>query len=211
MTTTPPEPPPEDERPAAAPGTPGGSAAPPPPPAGGGYGAPDPGQAAPAPGYGTPPAGYGAPGQGYGAAGQGYGDPAGYPAGAPGPGGTYADWPKRAYSALIDFVGPSLVAAIFYRASGGLGTLLYLAALAWAIYNAYLGGSTGQSYGKKIAGTRLILEATGQPPGGGLGIGRYFLHILDALPCYVGFLWPLWDSKRQTFADKIVKTVVVTV
>ena len=63
---------------------------------------------------------------------------------------------------------------------------------------------------KKIAGTRLILEATGAPPGGGLGVGRYFVHILDAIPCYVGFLWPLWDSKRQTFADKILKTVVVT-
>jgi hypothetical protein len=45
--------------------------------------------------------------------------------------------------------------------------------------------------------------------GGGMGIGRHLLHILDALPCYLGFLWPLWDGKRQTFADKIVKSVVV--
>ncbi|MDQ1539752.1 MAG: hypothetical protein QOH29_478, partial [Actinomycetota bacterium] len=28
---------------------------------------------------------------------------------------------------------------------------------------------------------------------------------------YLGYLWPLWDSKRQTFADKILKTVVVNV
>jgi uncharacterized RDD family membrane protein YckC len=53
--------------------------------------------------------------------------------------------------------------------------------------------------------------ATGQPVGVGLAIGRYFVHILDALPCYLGFLWPLWDSKRQTFADKILSTVVVKV
>ena len=33
-------------------------------------------------------------------------------------------------------------------------------------------------------------------------------HILDALPCYLGYLWPR-DRKRQTFADKIVKTVVI--
>jgi hypothetical protein len=32
---------------------------------------------------------------------------------------------------------------------------------------------------------------------------------LDSLACYVGWLWPIWDSKRQTFADKIMKTVVV--
>ncbi|MGZ4604166.1 MAG: RDD family protein [Kineosporiaceae bacterium] len=144
---------------------------------------------------GAPPAGHGAPpAPGYGA-----------------PAGALADWPLRAYSGLIDWFGPGLVAGVIYQGSNGLGSLLYLAALAWAIYNAYLGGQTGQSFGKKIAGTRLVVEATGQPPGGGLGIGRYFLHILDALPCYLGFLWPLWDAKRQTFADKILKTNVVKV
>jgi uncharacterized RDD family membrane protein YckC len=205
MTTTPPEPPPEDDRPAAAPGAPGGGPVPPPPPAGGGYGAPQ-------PGYGTPAPGYGDQGAGYGTPAPGYGDPAGYPAGAPMPAGNYADWVKRAQSGLIDFFLPNLIAAGFYSGvNRGLGSLLWIAALAWAIYNAYLGGTTGQSYGKKIAGTRLILEATGQPPGGGLGIGRYFLHIIDSLPCYLGFLWPLWDPKRQTFSDKILKTVVLTV
>jgi hypothetical protein len=54
-----------------------------------------------------------------------------------------------------------------------------------------------------------VLEATGQPVGGGLGIGRYFLHIVDSIPCYIGYLWPLWDAKKQTFADKLVKTLVV--
>jgi uncharacterized RDD family membrane protein YckC len=132
----------------------------------------------------------------------------GHPGGAPA-GGDYADWPKRALSGLIDWFGPGLVAGLVYQGSRGLGTILWLAALAWALYNAYLGGQTGQSYGKKIAGTRLISEATGAPPGGGLGIGRHFVHIVDGIPCYVGFLWPLWDSKRQTFADKILKTVVV--
>jgi uncharacterized RDD family membrane protein YckC len=32
--------------------------------------------------------------------------------------------------------------------------------------------------------------------------------VLDGF-CYVGYLWPLWDDKRQTFADKILGTVVV--
>jgi len=35
------------------------------------------------------------------------------------------------------------------------------------------------------------------------------LHILDALPLFLGFLWPIWDAKKQTFADKIIKSVVV--
>ena len=38
---------------------------------------------------------------------------------------------------------------------------------------------------------------------------RKLAHILDALPCYVGYLWPLFDAKKQTFADKVMNTVVV--
>ena len=38
---------------------------------------------------------------------------------------------------------------------------------------------------------------------------RYLLNIVNAIPCYLGYLWPLWDSKRQTFADKIMSTYVI--
>jgi uncharacterized RDD family membrane protein YckC len=38
---------------------------------------------------------------------------------------------------------------------------------------------------------------------------RDICHIVDAIICYVGFLFPLLDAKRQTLADKIVKTVVI--
>lgn len=213
MTQAPPPPPSDPNDPL---GSPGGSVPPPPPSPpvappppvapSGGY-PPPAGADEPPPGYGAPPAGFGtAPPP---PAGGGYGEaPMGYGAGA-GAALSYADWAKRALGALIDFVVPAIVAFLIGRASTGLGLLANLAALAWGLYNAYLGGQTGQSYGKKMAGTRLISEATGAPIGGGLGIGRYFVHILDAIPCYVGFLWPLWDSKRQTFADKILKTVVV--
>ena len=34
--------------------------------------------------------------------------------------------------------------------------------------------------------------------------------ILSALPCFLGYLWPLWDAKKQTFHDKIVNTYSVT-
>jgi uncharacterized RDD family membrane protein YckC len=103
-----------------------------------------------------------------------------------------------------------LVAIFFQLAiSRPLGALLSLVALGWGLYNAYLQGDTGQSVGKKQAGIRLVREADGQVIGGGPGIGRFFLHIVDAIPCYIGFLFPLWDAKKQTFADKIMNTVVV--
>ena len=35
------------------------------------------------------------------------------------------------------------------------------------------------------------------------------INIVNAIPCYLGYLWPLWDAKRQTFADKIMSTYVI--
>jgi hypothetical protein len=32
-------------------------------------------------------------------------------------------------------------------------------------------------------------------------------HIIDGAICYIGYLFPLWDAKRQTIADKIMTTV----
>ena len=147
-------------------------------------------------GYGQPPQ-YGGPG--------GAMPPPGQWAGPP-----LASWGERVVANLIDYTGPVILAVFVQTAiSYSLGLLLSLAAIAWGLYNAYLGGSTGQSTGKKSQGLRLLREADGQVIGGGLGIGRFFVHIIDAIPCYLGFLWPLWDAKKQTFADKILATVVV--
>ncbi|WP_033345240.1 RDD family protein [Catenuloplanes japonicus] len=86
----------------------------------------------------------------------------------------------------------------------GLGGLL-------ALYNqVWLQGKSGQSWGKKALGIKLISENDGQPIGPLLVFVRAICHILDGLPCYIGYLWPIWDDKNQTFADKIMKTVVVT-
>ena len=59
---------------------------------------------------------------------------------------------------------------------------------------------------------RLVRSDDGQPVGGAVALLRDLAHLLDALPCIlfpIGFLFPLWDTKRQTFADKIMNTVVV--
>jgi uncharacterized RDD family membrane protein YckC len=121
-----------------------------------------------------------------------------------------ADWGTRVASYAIDFIALSVIANIVSAGSQTLGTLLSLVAFAFGIYNAWLNGATGQSVGKKIMGTKVVGEATGQPIGGGLGIVRYLAHILDAIICFIGFLFPLWDAKKQTIADKVMKTVVIT-
>jgi uncharacterized RDD family membrane protein YckC len=112
-------------------------------------------------------------------------------------------------SGLIDYFVPWVIASIFFRINAAIGVFVWLATLAWILYQQYQAGITGQSIGRKTIGLRLLGEQTGQPIGGGMAIGRYFLHILDALPCYLGYLWPIWDPMRQTFSDKILHTVVI--
>ena len=68
-------------------------------------------------------------------------------------------------------------------------------------------GRTGSSLGKTVMKFKVVSERTGQPIGVGTSILRQLAHALDSLVCNVGYLFPLWDAKRQTIADKVMKTV----
>jgi len=92
---------------------------------------------------------------------------------------------------------------------GILNILGFLVGIAASLYLCYMEGTTGQSFGKKAVNIRLVREQDGQPIGFGLAVVRRIAHVLDEIVCCVGFLWPLWDAKKQTFADKIMTTVVV--
>ena len=70
-----------------------------------------------------------------------------------------------------------------------------------------IAGRTGQSLGKRVTKIRLIGEETQAPIGARNAFIRDLVHILDWLTV-VGYLW-LWDDEKQTFADKIMKTIVV--
>jgi uncharacterized RDD family membrane protein YckC len=136
-----------------------------------------------------------------------------------------AAWPQRVIAYLIDFVVaivPPLAAGAVLdpgpgRAMSETASVVYL--LLWFlgpaiwIYNRWVQqGRSGQSWGKQLLNIRLARADDGQPVGGAIALLRDLAHLLDALPCIlfpIGFLWPIWDTKRQTFADKIMNTVVV--
>jgi uncharacterized RDD family membrane protein YckC len=144
------------------------------------------------------------------------------PAGYSGAQGTLAEWPQRAAATLLDgaivlvgYVAIFIVAFIVGKIVGVLGALVlivgYLAVLTYAVVQLVKQGNTGQTIGKKVVGLKVVKEETGQTIGPGLSIGRQICHFVDSLICYVGWLFPLWDAKKQTIADKLVGTVVVQV
>ncbi|HLL67709.1 MAG TPA: RDD family protein [Micromonosporaceae bacterium] len=86
---------------------------------------------------------------------------------------------------------------------------LYLVAALVGAYNRwYLQGKTGRSWGKKTLGIKLVGEATGQPIGPLMAFVRELAHTIDGIICGIGYLFPLWDAKKQTIADKLVTTLV---
>lgn len=189
--------------PPSAPSAPGGFPPPPPPPGDGGFGAPPPQP------YGSQPA-----------FGGGYGQQPAYGGQAAPAAGPYAEWPQRVLASLIDgaiviagYIVVIIVAAIFGKVADGLGVLVlfvgYLGVLGFAIWNQILvQGNTGQSIGKKQIGIKLISEPTGQPLGPLMTFVRAIAHVLDSI-CLIGYLWPLWDEKKQTFADKVMTSIVI--
>ncbi|MYQ77979.1 MULTISPECIES: RDD family protein [unclassified Streptomyces] len=172
------------------------------------------------PGYGYPQAPQGVPQQGYG-----------YPTAPPVPGGDYGQqpgygarpplsgWWRRVGAIVIDGIVIGIPYGILLGIGGGVGggagsAIVFLGivvGIGGGLFKLYKEGTTGQWIGKKALGISLLREADGRPLGFGMAFVRYIAHFLDSLACYLGWLWPLWDDKNQTFADKICSSVVVRV
>jgi Mce-associated membrane protein len=65
----------------------------------------------------------------------------------------------------------------------------------------------GWSVGRAVVGIR-VLRADGQSPGALTLVLRDVAHLLDTAAVFVGWLWPLWDQRRRTFADLLLRTEV---
>jgi uncharacterized RDD family membrane protein YckC len=197
----------------------------PPAPPPGNYPPPPPGN------YPPPPPGSGAyPPSGYGAVPNAVGNLAPQ---------AYTSWIARVGAVIIDSIPPGVVVGIALAiafgtgnnecvasedgyggsctsAFSGVGVLVlfvaWLAALAYTIWNyGYRQGTTGSSIGKSALEFKVVSEATGRPIGFGLSIVRQLAHFVDSAICYIGYLFPLWDAKRQTLADKIMNTVCLPI
>ncbi|GAA1957681.1 RDD family protein [Kitasatospora viridis] len=125
---------------------------------------------------------------------------------------SYAHWSVRVVAFLIDWLAcaaPNIIAGVVDPDSTGLQVGLLFLSVALLAYNRwYLGGRTGQSWGKQLMDLHLGGLADGEPIGPPRAFLRDVAHLLDTLPCYLGWAWPIWDRRKQTFADKVMSTAV---
>jgi uncharacterized RDD family membrane protein YckC len=148
--------------------------------------------------------------------------------GGSGPSGPRAGFGSRLGAALVDWVITTAVVQgialatgnnlfeytrtdasveFHFRATGWLAIVLMALPL---VYYAFLeGGASGQTLGKKLLSIKVADFDSGGPIGFGRGALRYIGRIASAFACFLGYLWMLWDSEKQTWHDKIAQTVVV--
>ncbi|MEN9645212.1 MAG: hypothetical protein RL238_1881 [Actinomycetota bacterium] len=92
--------------------------------------------------------------------------------------------------------------------AGGIG-ILFLGIVVVAIVYLRALGRTGQTWGRKIVGVKVVREQDGSPLGFGLAFGRTVLEQILGQLCLLNYLWMLWDAEKQTWHDKIVHSVVI--
>ncbi|MGW7686511.1 RDD family protein [Kribbella sp. NPDC054772] len=163
------------------------------------------------------------PNQGYNPYGQGAPGPAGYGYGYA-PAGRLADWPIRVGASLLDSlltaipaIAGVLVALVVngdqeeLGAGGGIAMIggFVVAFVVWVWNRVVQQGRTGQSFGKKVTGLRVVDAHTGQLIGIGKTIGREVCAQIFNQLCILNVLWPLWDDKQQTWHDKAVGDIVI--
>lgn len=67
----------------------------------------------------------------------------------------------------------------------------------------------GATPGKFLTGCEIRCLSTGRRPGPVRAVLRYVGYLVSALPLGLGFLWVIWDRRKQGWHDKIAGTVVV--
>jgi Mce-associated membrane protein len=131
--------------------------------------------------------------------------------------GSPASWGARAGAFLVDVVmGVATIATM---------VLLWQTApprsVLWWVYTAVIGAAvvitavnrlllptiTGWSLGRAL----FAIGVRGRD-GSAVGVtrllGRDLAHLIDTAALLLGWLWPLWDRRRRTFADLLLRTEV---
>ncbi len=86
-----------------------------------------------------------------------------------------------------------------------LGLNYVLPAIATILFWVYKSATPG-----KIATKLIILDAkTGSKATTKQLIGRYLAYYVSTLPLCLGFLWIVFDSRKQAWHDKLAGTVVI--
>ena len=129
-------------------------------------------------------------------------------------------WAARAGAFAVDFLpgaGVTATAALLTLSAPADGWLRWvftaiwaLALFAMAVNRLVLPHALGWTLGRALFGLQ-VRHRSGESVGVVRLAVRELAHLLDTLALGVGWLWPLWDRRRRTFADLLLRTEVLRV
>jgi uncharacterized RDD family membrane protein YckC len=123
------------------------------------------------------------------------------------PAETHAGFWIRFASAFIDGLILSAVGAVLGAGDGRLSLLSLV--LAGGYFTYLHGSAAGQTVGNKLCNIRVADEANGAPLDYGRAALRWLMSYVSGIVLLLGYLWMLWDPKKQTWHDKVARSVVV--
>jgi Mce-associated membrane protein len=107
-----------------------------------------------------------------------------------------------ATTAVLAYASPADAWARWAFTGVGAATLF-----AMVVNRLVLPVATGWTLGRALYGI-AVRERGGAPAGLIRLTARELAHLLDTAALFVGWLWPLWDRRRRTFADLLARTEV---
>jgi len=113
----------------------------------------------------------------------------------------YAGFLIRLIAAIIDGIIVGIPLSFVTRA----GLIRYLIPTAYAVF---MLGKYGATVGKMVMKIKVVKE-DGSSLSYSDALIREIASYLSAVVLLLGFLWVLWDAKKQSWHDKIAKTIVV--
>ena len=119
---------------------------------------------------------------------------------------------RRFGSLIIDAVIVSIIEYVLdlilrvpassFGPSTGVGFIVGVAYFTW-------GFGSGQTVGCRALNLRIVDQNTNAAPGYAKGLVRYLMSYVSGIVVLLGYLWMLWDSKKQTWHDKVAGTLVL--
>ena len=122
--------------------------------------------------------------------------------------GKKAGFGVRFVAALIDGIVIAIASSLLTRVMPFMKRPI-LSSIPGALYSILLWVNwQGQTIGKRAMGIKVV-RADGKALDYAEAVVRYLGYIISAIPFGLGFLWVIWDKKKQGWHDKIAKTLVV--
>ena len=129
----------------------------------------------------------------------------------------YAGFWIRFVAMIVDTIILMLIMMVAAMVFGAAVMNPEMGMMTWSVFNIILPAILvvllwrywGATPGKMMFKAVIVDAQSLKPPTTGQLLIRYFAYILSTIPLCLGFLWIAWDAKKQSFHDKLARTVVV--